>query len=55
MKKLILSAHQPALRAVSDKKFLYDIVANGVNGIDVDKCAVRDSGRCMHAPLCCGR
>lgn len=37
VKKLILSAHQPALRAASDKKFLYDIVANGVNGIDVDK------------------
>jgi len=22
-----------------DKKFLFDIVANGINGIDVDKCA----------------
>jgi hypothetical protein len=39
VKDLILSAHKPALRAASDKKFLFDIVANGINGIDVDKCA----------------
>jgi hypothetical protein len=39
VKDLILSAHNPALRAASNKKFLFDIVANGINGIDVDKCA----------------
>lgn len=39
MKDLILSAHNPVLRAASNKKFLFDIVANGINGIDVDKCA----------------
>ena len=38
VKDLILSAHNPALRAASNKKFLFDIVANGINGIDVDKC-----------------
>ena len=38
MKDLILSAHNPVLRAASNKKFLFDIVANGINGIDVDKC-----------------
>ena len=41
MKDLILSAHNPALRAASNKKFLFDIVANGINGIDVDKCDLR--------------
>ena len=39
MKDLILSAHHPELRERHDKKFLFDIVANGINGIDVDKCA----------------
>ena len=39
VKDLILSAHRPELRAAHGKKFLFDIVANGINGIDVDKCA----------------
>ena len=39
VKDLILSAHHPELRERHDKKFLFDIVANGINGIDVDKCA----------------
>ena len=39
MKDLILSAHDLKLRERHDKKFLFDIVANGINGIDVDKCA----------------
>ena len=38
VKQLILCAHSKGLRDKSDKKFLFDIVANGVNGIDVDKC-----------------
>ena len=37
VKDLILSAHHPELRERHDKKFLFDIVANGINGIDVDK------------------
>ena len=37
VKDLILSAHDPALRRNHDKRFLFDIVANGINGIDVDK------------------
>ena len=39
VKDLILSAHDLQLRERHDKKFLFDIVANGINGIDVDKCA----------------
>jgi hypothetical protein len=39
VKDLILSAHDLKLRERHDKKFLFDIVANGINGIDVDKCA----------------
>lgn len=40
VKDLILSAHRPELREAHQKKFLFDIVANGINGIDVDKCAL---------------
>ena len=39
VKHFIMASHNPRLRANSDKKCLFDIVANGVNGIDVDKCA----------------
>lgn len=56
VKDLILSAHNSSLRAASDKKFLFDIVANGINGIDVDKCAQlssnQNSGPAHHTCSC---
>ena len=52
VKDLIMSAHNPQLRDASRKKFLFDIVANGVNGIDVDKCApMACSGLPVGAPV----
>ncbi len=50
VKNLILSAHKPELRAESDKKFLFDIVANGINGIDVDKSAAASSHSAFQSP-----
>lgn len=41
VKNLILCAHRKELREQHQKKFLFDIVANGINGIDVDKCALK--------------